>query len=35
MKPGMPVLHSVRLLNQLRERIRYMHYSLSTEKAYG
>ena len=33
MKPGMPVLHSVRLLNQLRERIRYMHYSLSTEKA--
>lgn len=34
MKPGMPVLHSVRLLDQLRERIRYMHYNLSTEKAY-
>ena len=34
MKPGVPVLHSVRLLDQLRERIRYMHYSLSTEKAY-
>jgi integron integrase len=34
MKPGMPVLRSVRLLDQLRERIRYLHYSLSTEKAY-
>ena len=34
MKPGMPVLHSVRLLDHLRERIRYMHYSASTEKAY-
>ena len=34
MKPGKPVLQSVRLLDQLRERIRYMHYSLSTEKAY-
>ena len=33
MKPGMPALHSVRLLDQLRERIRYVHYSLSTEKA--
>ena len=30
----MPVLHSVRLIDQLRERIRYMHYSLSTEKDY-
>ncbi len=29
-----PVLHSVRLLDQLRERIRYLHYSLPTEKAY-
>ncbi len=34
MKPGIPTLHSVRLLDQLRERIRYLHYSLSTEKAY-
>jgi hypothetical protein len=34
MKPDMPVLRSVRLLDQLRERIRYLHYSLSTEKAY-
>lgn len=34
MKPGKPVLQSVRLLDQLRERIRYMHYSFSTEKAY-
>ena len=34
MKPGMPAMHSVRLLDQLRERIRYVHYSLSTEKAY-
>ena len=34
MKPGKPILQSVRLLDQLRERIRYLHYSLSTEKAY-
>ena len=34
MKPGMPVLRSTRLLDQLRERIRYLHYSLSTEKAH-
>jgi integrase len=27
-------LRSVRLLDQLRERIRYCHYSLSTEQAY-
>ena len=33
MKPGKPVLQSVRLLDQLRERIRSMHYSLSTKKA--
>jgi hypothetical protein len=32
MKPGTPVLRSTRLLDQLRERIRYLHYSLSTEK---
>lgn len=34
MKPGTPPLQSSRLLDQLRERIRYMHYSLSTEKIY-
>jgi integron integrase len=34
MKPGTPVLQSTRLLDQVRERIRYMHYSLKTEKAY-
>ncbi len=34
MKPGAPALQSTRLLDQLRERIRYMHYSLSTEKVY-
>lgn len=35
MKPGnRPPLRSVRLLDQLRERIRYRHYSLRTEQAY-
>ena len=34
MKPRTPVLQSTRLLDQVRERIRYMHYSLSTEKLY-
>ncbi len=34
MKPGNAPLHSIRLLDQVRERIRYMHYSLSTEKNY-
>ena len=34
MKPGSPSLTSTRLLDQLRERIRYLHYSLQTEKAY-
>ena len=34
MKPGTPTLQSTRLLDQMRERIRYMHYSLSTEKIY-
>jgi len=34
MKPGTPPLQSSRLLDQLRERIRYLHYSLSTEKVY-
>jgi site-specific recombinase XerD len=34
MKPSDPPLLSPRLLDQLRERIRYLHYSLSTEKVY-
>jgi hypothetical protein len=34
MKPGTQPLHSTRLLDQLRERIRYLHYSLSTEKVF-
>jgi hypothetical protein len=34
MKPDTPLLRSTRLLDQVRERIRYMHYSLKTEKAY-
>ena len=34
MKPRKPPLQSARLLDQLRERIRYMHYTLRTEQAY-
>ncbi|MBP7080478.1 MAG: phage integrase N-terminal SAM-like domain-containing protein [Rhodocyclaceae bacterium] len=34
MKPGKPPLQSTRVLDQVRERIRYLHYSLSTEKRY-
>jgi integron integrase len=34
MKPGAPPLQSTRLLDQVRERVRYLHYSLKTEKAY-
>lgn len=34
MKPGTTSFTSTRLLDQLRERIRYLHYSLQTEKAY-
>lgn len=34
MKPGNPPLQSIRLLDQVSERIRYLHYSLSTEKLY-
>lgn len=34
MKPRSPPLQSSRLLDQVRERIRYLHYSLSTEKTY-
>jgi integron integrase len=33
-KPSTPVLQSTRVLDQLRERIRYRHYSLSTEQVY-
>ena len=32
--PPLPPLKSIRLLDQVRERIRYLHYSLSTERAY-
>ena len=34
MKPRTQPLQSTRLLDQVRERIRYLHYSLSTEKLY-
>ena len=34
MKPGTTPLQSIRLLDQVRERIRYLHYGLKTEKAY-
>ncbi len=34
MKPGDPPLQSRRLLDQVRERARYLHYSLATEKVY-
>ncbi len=34
MKPGAPSLQSTRLLDQVRERVRYMHYSLKTKKVY-
>lgn len=34
MKPSVPAVQSTRVLDQLRERIRYMHYSLSTEQVY-
>ncbi len=30
----LPPLRSVKVLDQLRERIRYLHYSLPTEQAY-
>jgi hypothetical protein len=33
-KHDKPALTSVRLLDQLRERLRYLHYSLRTEKNY-
>jgi len=31
---GHPPLQSKRLLDQMRERLRYLHYSLNTEKTY-
>lgn len=31
MKPGTSPLQSTRILDQVRERIRHLHYSLSTE----
>ena len=34
MKPGAPPLQSARLPDQVRERIRCLHYSLKTGKAY-
>lgn len=33
MTPGTPVLRSTRLLDQLREHIQHLHYSLSNKKA--
>lgn len=33
-KVAAPALQSTRLLDQVRERVRYLHYSLQTEKAY-
>ena len=32
--PALPALRSPKLLNRLRERIRLLHYSRSTEQAY-
>jgi hypothetical protein len=32
MKLGTPPLKSTRLMDQMRERIRYLHYSLKTEQ---
>ncbi len=35
MKPStLPPLRSTRLLDQVRERVHYLHYSLSTEHSY-
>jgi hypothetical protein len=34
MRSGTPPLKSARLLDQVQERVRYLHYSLKTEKAY-
>ena len=32
--PSLPPLQSTKVLDQLRERIRYFHYSIRTEKIY-
>jgi len=32
--PHLPALQSSCLLDQVRERIRYLHYSIRTEQAY-
>lgn len=32
--PPLPPLRAKRLLDQVRERLRYMHYSLRTEQTY-
>lgn len=34
-KPGKPPLQSLRLLDKVRERIRYLHYSIRTEDSYA
>ncbi len=34
MKLGAPSLQSTRLLDQVRRRVRYMHYSFRTDKYY-
>ena len=34
MKPGAPSLQSTRLLDQLRECLRYRHYSLNIVKCF-
>jgi hypothetical protein len=34
MKPGTPPLKSARALDQVKERVFCLHYSLKTEKAY-
>ena len=31
---NLPPLRSVKVLDQLRERVRYLHYSIRTERAY-
>ena len=32
--PSLPLLQSVRLLDQMSERVRYLHYTLRTGQAY-
>lgn len=32
--PSLPPLQSTKVLDQLRERIRYFHYSIRTEEIY-